>query len=277
VQMYDIDLFDNDASTITTLHNQGRVVICYFSTQYENWRSDAASFTAAVLGNNLDDWAGEKYVDIRSTVVRNIMTERMDLAVSKGCDGIEPDNVDGYEASTGFPLTAADQTDFNTFLASNGHSRGLSVALKNDLDQASTLEPYFDWALNEQCNEYDECDMLTPFTNAGKGVFNCEYSGTASSFCPKMITAKISSILKDLDLDSSVAAQCCTYASGGCAAQASYKCVSSMSSLIVTPGVNMTEPVKQPEEVKMMNSGVVVRGDIFLLGTVMIGLVLAVF
>ena len=46
-------------------------------------------------------------MDIRSTVVRNIMTARMDLAVSKGCDGIEPDNVDGYESNTGFPITAA--------------------------------------------------------------------------------------------------------------------------------------------------------------------------
>jgi len=224
--MYDIDLFDNAASVIDTLHQGGKFVVCYFSTQYEDWRPDASSFTAAVLGNSLDNWPGEQYVDIRSTVVRNIMTARMDLAVSKGCDGLEPDNVDGYTADTGFPLTAADQIDFNTFIATEAHARFLSVGLKNDVGQATTLQPHFDWALDEQCNEYDECDTLVPFITAGKAVFNCEYSGTASKFCPTMNTMQFSSLLKTLDLTATVKATCCTYAADGCVA-ASYTCKSS--------------------------------------------------
>jgi len=216
VQMYDIDLFDNTAKTIETLNKAGRVVICYFSTQYENWRPDAGNFTKEVLGKNLDDWEGEKYVDIRSSVVRKIMAGRMDLAVSKGCDGIEPDNVDGYQAKTGFPLTAADQISFNTFIATEAHKRGLSVGLKNDGDQAKQLQPSFDWALNEQCYEYNECDSLSSFITAGKAVFNTEYSGTAAKVCPYMVGMKFSSLLKSLDLDKSIKAQCCTYQSGGC-------------------------------------------------------------
>jgi len=227
VQMYDIDLFDNTAATIATLHSQGRAVICYFSSQYENWRSDASSFTSAVLGNNLDDWAGEKYVDIRSTVVRNIILERLNLAVSKGCDGVEPDNVDSYEASSGFPLTAADQLDFNRFIATSAHAVGLSVGLKNDLDQSTALEPSFDWALNEQCNEYDECDGLNNFISKGKAVFNTEYSGSASSICPKMVAAKFTTLFKTLDLTATINTQCCTYESSSCAPQP-HQCVSSV-------------------------------------------------
>ena len=34
---------------------------------------------------------------------------------SAGCDGVEPDNVDGYVNDTGFDLTAGDQLDFNRF------------------------------------------------------------------------------------------------------------------------------------------------------------------
>jgi hypothetical protein len=225
--MYDIDLFDATASLITSLHSKGRVVICYFSTQYENWRPDASSFTSAVKGSGLDGWAGENYVDIRSTVVRNIMSARLDLAVSKGCDGVEPDNVDGYQASTGFPLTSADQISFNSYIASQAHARGLSVGLKNDLDQATALQPYFDWALNEQCNEYSECGSLNGFISAGKAVFNAEYSGSASSVCPKMVTSKFSSLIKDLDLTASIKAQCCSYQTNGCAA-VPYRCISSM-------------------------------------------------
>jgi len=221
--MYDIDLFDNDASTIASLHAQGRAVICYFSTQYENWRPDAGDFTSAVLGANLDDWPGEKYVDITSTVVRNIMTARLDLAVSKGCDGVEPDNVDEYENNNGLGITAAEQLDFNKFIAQQAHARGLSVGLKNDLDQVNSLVSYFDWALDEQCNQYSECDTLKPFVSAGKAVFGVEYKGSVSSFCPKMVTDDFSWLLKDMDLDATVT-PCCTYAPGGCAAKAAFTC-----------------------------------------------------
>jgi len=34
--------------------------------------------------------------------------------------------------------------------------------------------PHFDWALNEQCFEFDECDLLDPFVAAGKAVFGVE-------------------------------------------------------------------------------------------------------
>jgi len=224
VQMYDIDLFDNTAQTIATLHSQGKAVICYFSTQYEDWRPDAANWPASVLGKGLDGWPGEKYVDIRSPIVRSLITARLDLAVSKGCDGVEPDNVDEYANSNGLGITAADQIDFNSFVANAAHERGLSVGLKNDLDQVAALVSHYDWALDEQCNEYDECDMLEPFTKAGKAVFGTEYSGSASSFCPKMVTDKFSWLLKDLDLTAK-ATQCCTYAAGGCASKPAARCI----------------------------------------------------
>lgn len=222
--MYDIDLFDASASLVSSLHSKGRAVICYFSTQYEDWRPDAKSFPSSVLGSNLDDWPGERYVDIRSSTVRSIMTARLDLAVSKGCDGVEPDNVDSYSNSNGLGLTAADQLDFNRFIASESHKRGLSVGLKNDLDQVRSLVTYFDWALNEQCHEYGECDYLTPFVTAGKAVFGVEYQGSASSVCPSMVSDKFSWLMKDLDLGAS-GTQCCTYASGGCAAKPAYRCL----------------------------------------------------
>lgn len=228
VQMYDIDLFDATASLISSLHSRGRVVICYFSTQYEDWRPDASSFPSSVLGSNLDDWPGERYVDIRSSVVRNILAARLDLAVTKGCDGVEPDNVDSYANSNGLGLTAANQIDFNRFLASEAHRRGLSIGLKNDLDQVNSLVSYFDWALNEQCHEYGECSMLDPFVTAGKAVFGVEYEGSASSVCPSMVSDKFSWLMKDLDLGAA-GTQCCTYAPGGCAAQATYRCVTAAS------------------------------------------------
>jgi len=176
VDLYDIDLFDSNTSLIDTLHAQGKKVICYFSAgSYEAWRSDSDSFPAEVLGKEMDGW-DERWLDIRSDVLHPIILARLELAKDKGCDGVEPDNVDGYSNDTGFPLTASEQLAYNRFLATEAHARGLSIGLKNDLDQITTLEPYFDFALNEQCHEYEECAMMQPFIDAGKPVFNAEYA-----------------------------------------------------------------------------------------------------
>jgi len=226
VQFIDIDMFDNDASTIAALHESGVAVSCYFSSQYENWRPDSASFTTDILGNALDDWPGENWVDIRSDKLRSILTARMDIAVQKGCDAIDIDNVDEYQANNGLDLTADDQLEFNIYLAQQAHARGLSVGLKNDLDQIPQLVSYFDWSLNEQCNEYGECASLSPFVENGKAVFGVEYNEEASQFCPTMKDMQFSFLQKTLDL-SAGGTQCCS-STGGCSG-AQYTCVSAES------------------------------------------------
>lgn len=45
------------------------------------------------------------------------MKNRLDLAVKKECDAVDPDNVDGYTNNNGLRLTAAQQLDFNKFIA----------------------------------------------------------------------------------------------------------------------------------------------------------------
>jgi hypothetical protein len=211
VDVYDIDLFDNSAAVIDQLHDDGRRVICYFSAgSYEDWRSDEADFNQADLGETLDGWPDERWLDIRSTRVRDIMKARLDLAVEKGCDCVEADNVDGYTNDTGFPLTAADQLDYNRFLAAEAHSRNLAIALKNDVDQIDDLVDYFDLAVNEQCHEYDECDALTPFIDAGKPVFNAEYADAyvddiaiRQTLCDAALDLDLRTLVLPLDLDDS--------------------------------------------------------------------------
>jgi len=148
-QMFDVDLFDTPATIVASLHALGHKVVCYVSAgSYEDWRPDAAQFPAAVKGKGLDGWPGEQWLDVRQwDALRPLIEARMDLCRSKGFDGIELDNVDGYQNDTGFPLTASDQLTFNRALAASAHARGLSVGLKNDLDQVVDLVGSFDWAL----------------------------------------------------------------------------------------------------------------------------------
>ncbi|MEW6059281.1 MAG: endo alpha-1,4 polygalactosaminidase [Actinomycetota bacterium] len=186
-QMFDVDAFEVSARVVRRLHREGRAVVCYVSAgSWEQWRPDADRFPDSVLGNELDGWPGERWLDVRRIrLLAPIMKARMDRCTRKGFDGIEFDNVDGYQNDTGFELTAAHQLRYNVWLANQAHRRGLSVALKNDLEQVEDLLPYFDYALNEECFTYDECDLLTPFVDAGKAVFGVEYDLAKDEFCPQ--------------------------------------------------------------------------------------------
>ena len=93
----------------------------------------------------------------------------MDLCRQRGFDGVEADNVDGYSNATGFPLTAADQLAYNRFLARAAHARGLSIGLKNDLAQVAELEPDFDFAVNEECFAFSECEPAGALRARGQG------------------------------------------------------------------------------------------------------------
>jgi len=204
VAMYDIDLFDNAASVIAGLKARGIKVVCYVDVgSWEPGRPDASQFPSSVIGSVMDGWPDEKWLDIRSNTVRDLMAKRFDVAAQKGCDGVEPDNVDGYTNSTGFPLTAAAQLSYNKFLAKSAHARGLSVALENDPDQVQDLVGDFDFELDEQCFQYSECNALLPFIQAGKAVFEVEYGAAskASTVCPKANALNFDTLIKNLALD----------------------------------------------------------------------------
>jgi hypothetical protein len=208
--VFDIDLFDNDATTIAALHSNSRKVICYFSAgSYENWRPDASNFTSADYGNALDGWPGEYWLDTNCPNVRNIMTARLQLAVTKGCDGVDPDNVDAYDNNNGLGLTQADAVNYVQFLATTAHSLGLAVGLKNALEIVPQVIADVDYAVNEQCVQYSECDGETAFITAGKPVFHIEYPDSApnvdattkATICDAPNTQGFSTLLKEMSLN----------------------------------------------------------------------------
>lgn len=203
VDVYNLDLFDTDSSVITQLHERGIFVMCYFSAgSFEDWRADAGQFPQEVLGKDMEGWPGEIWLDIRQIeLLKPIMESRLDIAMQKDCDGVDPDNVNGFENDTGFPLGYEDQINFNIFLANAAHERGMAIGLKNDLAQIPELLPYFDWALNEECFSYNECQILLPFIKAGKPVFVIEYKTAPAEFCRQTNELNLNALQKNLELD----------------------------------------------------------------------------
>ena len=48
------------------------------------------------------------------------------------------------------------------------------------------MQPYFDFAINEECWQFRECAALKPWPSLyDKAVFNVEYELKPASFCPK--------------------------------------------------------------------------------------------
>jgi hypothetical protein len=202
-KVYDIDLFDNAASTFADLKLKGKTVICYFSAgSYEAWRPDADDIPVSARGRKMSGW-DERWLDIKDLQVRKVMLARLDLAVRKGCDGVDPDNVDGFTNSTGFGIQAPDQIDYNRFLATEAHRRGLLIGLKNAGGIVGSLHDIYDFAVVEQCYQYDECEQYDPFIASNKAVFVAEYGAYRAKNCVDAKTNRYSLVYYARLLDDS--------------------------------------------------------------------------
>lgn len=203
VEIRDIDLYDVGPEKIRQMKANGQKIICYLSAgSSESWRVDYKKFPAAVKGKALDGWAGEKWLDVRRLdILMPIMEARMDIAVHKGCDAIDPDNMDAYSNKSGFPITKAHSIAYFKALANAAHERGLAIGLKNAMEMIPVVLPLMDFAVNEQCREYDECDTYKPVVAAGKPVFGIEYRGDPTKFCPEQNAMLHTTLKKYLSLN----------------------------------------------------------------------------
>ncbi|KAF2177701.1 glycoside hydrolase family 114 protein [Zopfia rhizophila CBS 207.26] len=215
VSIYDIDLFNTPKTTIDTLHRLGKKVICYFSGgSYEPNRPDSDQFKEEDMGKDLEGWPGERWLRLGSENVRRIMKGRVEEASRKGCDGVDPDNVDGYQNENGLNLTADDSISFMSYLSSLTTPLNLSLGLKNAGDIIRQVLPIVHFSVNEECVKESECERFHAFINAGKPVFHIEYPDGAGSdlklsminhYCDDSGDAKgsedFSTVLKKMDLD----------------------------------------------------------------------------
>ncbi|TVY81270.1 hypothetical protein LSUE1_G002333, partial [Lachnellula suecica] len=219
--VWDIDLWDSDNSTIAGLKALGKIVICYFSAgTSEDWRPDYGSFAAADKGSVLPEWKGENWLRLGSANVRAIMAARIQMAASKGCDAIDPDNTDGYfepsfrhtniqqSNTNSLNLQMSDSIDFMKFLVTTAASYGLKTGLKNSLQILPNVMSIVDFAVNEQCGQFGECAAYVDFIASAKPVFHIEYPAKAptvlasekSADCTNLGVTGLSTVLKELSL-----------------------------------------------------------------------------
>lgn len=156
----DFDLEETPAADFAQCKGMGARMLCYFSSQYEDWRADAGDFGA--LAEPIDGWPGENWVDPSDPANFAVMLARLDSAVAKGCDGVDIDNIDhaGHESYVTDIFVAARQ-------------RGLLVSQKNAIEKIDLFFDYVDMYQNEECQAFAECDA---YMGLGRPVYNIEYA-----------------------------------------------------------------------------------------------------
>ncbi|KAF2729082.1 hypothetical protein EJ04DRAFT_589900 [Polyplosphaeria fusca] len=215
-EVIDIDLYDNtanDADFIQKLADKKKV-ICYFSAgSREDWRDDANDFKwPNDYGKNMtgtepgETWPGENWLNVTSKNVRDIMTKRVLYAKEKGCNAIDPDNVDGFAPTTtngphqdGYKFDASVYRDYVLWLADLAHKNGMAMGLKNAMDLLPGVGSQVDFAVNEQCHALNECGVYKSWQDQkGVAVYNIEY---AVRNCTEKEGVKLSGVFKTLDLN----------------------------------------------------------------------------
>ena len=206
---YDIDGENSTAADVAAIHATGAIAICYVDVgTLEKGRSDYGQFPSSVVGPVVSGWPSENWLLVSAanqSVILPIMKARFqNWCLAKGFDAIEPDNIDGWTNISN--ISQADNLAYDLAIAQLAHALPLSIGLKNlatDLT-GSTLAMFvsaFEWALNEQCYENNECSAYTQagsFLPAGKAVFDVEYN--TSPDCAQANSAHMNAQQTDLGL-----------------------------------------------------------------------------
>jgi hypothetical protein len=183
--------------------------ICYlnaFQTQpgaAAPWLADG--LVLEVDGEPLADpeWPDEYLLDTGSAGTRAAIAARtaedMRRCAERGFDAVELDNLDSY-ARSGGRLTLADNLEVAKVLVEQAHDLGLLAGQKNAAEESGRLrDAGFDFAVAEQCVEFDECPAYTDVY--GADVLAIEYPGDPDSDEPCASPDRPSStIVRDQEL-----------------------------------------------------------------------------
>ncbi|MFI6498181.1 endo alpha-1,4 polygalactosaminidase [Nonomuraea typhae] len=224
--VFDIDLYVDaqvagnnttlNTAGVRAVHAKGAKAVCYVDAgSIEDFRPDYQTFLdwheshgRSLLGKPFsDEFPNERWANINNDkgqrdFLLKMMEARVDKCVQAGFDGVEFDVVHAHEEGqpvTGWNISAQTQLTYNKALAAMAHRKGLSVALKNDLSQVDELVSHFDYAVNEECFQWKECDVLSAFVDAGKPVFQVEYKTSPARFCGEAVRLRFNSIKKATD------------------------------------------------------------------------------
>lgn len=177
------------SSYISELKSKGKRVVCYISAgTVEDWRDDKSSFDDDTAKHYKGFGGTETWLDITQwESFKGPMEARINEAASKGCQFIEYDNVDCDAnmcvSGASYDQLFKDQTDYLNWLISTTHGKGMGVGLKNAQSHIESMSSKIDFAINEECQKYDECYYYKQLSSQNKAAFGVEYDNNGGKVC----------------------------------------------------------------------------------------------
>jgi hypothetical protein len=185
-ELFYLDAEQQDPDDLATLRAQGRPYLCYLSAgSVESYREDAAEFPARAIGNTLENYPRERWLDVRDSAVRGLMAKRVTALSAFGCAGVPPSSLSVHIADTGFDLSLNDALDYASWLAERIHAAGMSAGLTGPSTLTTELWRIFDFGLAISCVNGSGCSEYAPFLSAKKTVLHLEVGdeGDAPAIC----------------------------------------------------------------------------------------------
>ncbi|MFE0106702.1 endo alpha-1,4 polygalactosaminidase [Streptomyces sp. NPDC059009] len=187
---------------------RGRYGICYvnaFQAQpgaERDWDDDLLLRDDAGKVVMDKDW-DEAILDISTPVKRERVAQKVDAWIdscaAKGFKAVEPDNYDSYTRAPKGLLTAADAKAFLHLLAEHAHKKGLAIGQKNTSPLVRDRKQVgLDFAVVEECGQYDECGAYTKAF--GAHVLVIEYTERGLDKACDGWGEKLSIVRRDLDV-----------------------------------------------------------------------------
>ena len=199
---------DHDAAAASGIYN-----ICYVNAYQAQpdalswWQSNHPNVLLRDSSGKIvidKDW-DEALLDYSTAAKRAELTTVVgawiDGCARKGFKALEPDNLDSYTRSKGL-LTESQAVAYAASLTSYAHGKGLAVGQKNtaDLSTASAKKVGFDFAVAEECADFDECQNYT--ASYGDHVIVIEYSRSGFTKACNSYGSRLSIVLRDVDVTS---------------------------------------------------------------------------
>ena len=173
--------------------------ICYVNSFQSQ---SGVEWPAEVVSATEDpEWPGEFAIDLSTPAKRSLAAGAVEQMVQrcaeKGFDAVEFDNLDTFTRFDGLGFGRAEAVEYATTIVGLAHMRGLAVGQKNTVELLG--EPIgFDFAVVEECGEYDECGEFT--AAYGERVFAIEYTESGLVAACAALGDAPTVILRDLDL-----------------------------------------------------------------------------
>jgi hypothetical protein len=147
-----------------------------------------------------EDW-GEALLDVRADRRARVAAKVnawIDGCAAKGYQAIEPDNYDSFGRSRGL-LTTADAQAYIRLLSAHAHQKGLAIAQKNTPELAGSRQQNgLDFAVAEECGQYDECGDYT--SSFGDNVIVIEYTRNGLSKACSGWGSRLSIVQRDVNV-----------------------------------------------------------------------------